>query len=133
VLEGKVAVTQKEAAATPSDFIAFLTRGQTGGFLTEEEARIFGFGARQFLEQPLREAHRCAKIAHLARGGLRGSHGNPRKRCRPPDKRCRFQSSKASSQSDPHVRVSSAPLPYPQQCKRDEVSLGLYSKDLLNA
>ena len=36
MLEGKVAATQKEVAATPSDFITFLT---------EEEARIFGFGA----------------------------------------------------------------------------------------
>jgi hypothetical protein len=45
VLEGKVAVTQKEAAATPSDFITCLTRGQTGAFLTDEITRIFGFGA----------------------------------------------------------------------------------------
>jgi hypothetical protein len=101
VLEGKVAATQKEAAATPSDLITCLTRGQTDGFLTEEEARICGFRAETVSGQPLREAHRSAKIAHLSRAGLRGSHGNPRKRCRPPDKRCRFQSSKASRQSDP--------------------------------
>jgi hypothetical protein len=45
VLEGKVAATQKEVTATPTDFITCLTRGQTDGFLTEEEARICGFGA----------------------------------------------------------------------------------------